>query len=211
RAAGVPERRLLFRHALRVGANPLISLAGLSAAGLLSASLVIETIMSWPGLGPLMLDAVLARDLHVVVAAATCSTVLLIAGNLSARRTAWRGYLDCGCRAPRGRRRFLRRLDRCAHHAHRRAVCRRALVLPVVCGQDGDAAARRAGAGVPDDSGARRSRRLGTPCAAHSGCRPQRQDAGLRGGGEKPRRVQRPPAAQACAAAIDRRHVDTGG
>jgi len=84
RAAGVPERRLLFRHALRVGANPLISLAGLSAAGLLSASLVIETIMSWPGLGPLMLDAVLARDLHVVVAAATCSTVLLIAGNLCA-------------------------------------------------------------------------------------------------------------------------------
>jgi peptide/nickel transport system permease protein len=84
RAAGVPERRLLFRHALRIGANPLISLLGLSVAGLLSASLVIETIMSWPGLGPLMLDAVMARDLHVVVAAVTCSTVLLVAGNLCA-------------------------------------------------------------------------------------------------------------------------------
>ncbi len=84
RAAGVPERRLLFRHALRVGANPLISLLGLSLAGLVSAALVIETIMSWPGLGPLMLDAVMARDLHVVVAAVTCSTILLVAGNLFA-------------------------------------------------------------------------------------------------------------------------------
>jgi peptide/nickel transport system permease protein len=81
RATGVPERRLLFRHALRAAANPLISLLGLSVGGLLSASLVIETIMSWPGLGPFLLDAVAARDLHVVVAAVTCSTVLLIVGN----------------------------------------------------------------------------------------------------------------------------------
>jgi peptide/nickel transport system permease protein len=84
RAIGVPERRLLFRHALRVAANPLISLLGLSVAGLLSASLVVETIMSWPGLGPLLLEAVAARDLHLVVGAVTCSTVLLIAGNLLA-------------------------------------------------------------------------------------------------------------------------------
>jgi peptide/nickel transport system permease protein len=84
RASGVPERRLLFGHALRTAANPLISLFGLSLAGLLSASLVIETIMSWPGLGPLLLDAVANRDLHVVVAAVSCSTVLLVAGNLLA-------------------------------------------------------------------------------------------------------------------------------
>ena len=84
RATGVPERRLLFRHALRAAANPLITLLGLSVGGLLSASLVIETIMSWPGLGPLLLEAVAARDLHVVVAAVTCSTVLLIVGNLLA-------------------------------------------------------------------------------------------------------------------------------
>jgi peptide/nickel transport system permease protein len=84
RAIGVPERRLLFRHALRVAANPLISLLGLSVAALLSASLVVETIMSWPGLGPLLLEAVVARDLHLVVGAVTCSTVLLIAGNLLA-------------------------------------------------------------------------------------------------------------------------------
>jgi peptide/nickel transport system permease protein len=84
RATGISERRLLFRHALRAAANPLISLLGLSVAALLSASLVVETIMSWPGLGPLLLEAVVARDLHLVVGAVTCSTVLLIAGNLVA-------------------------------------------------------------------------------------------------------------------------------
>jgi peptide/nickel transport system permease protein len=84
RATGIPERRLLFRHAFRAAANPLISLLGLSVGGLLSASLVVETIMSWPGLGPLLLEAVSARDLHVVVAAVICSTVLLIVGNLFA-------------------------------------------------------------------------------------------------------------------------------
>ena len=84
RATGIPERRILFRQALRAAANPLISLLGLSVAALLSASLVVETIVSWPGLGPLLLEAVVARDLHLVVGAVTCSTSLLIAGNLLA-------------------------------------------------------------------------------------------------------------------------------
>jgi len=84
RASGIPEHRILFRYALRAAANPLISLLGLSIAGLLSASLVVETIMSWPGLGPLLLDAVAARDLHLVVAAVVCSTLLLTAGSLMA-------------------------------------------------------------------------------------------------------------------------------
>ncbi len=84
RAAGIPEHRILFRSALRAAANPLISLLGLSIAGLLSASLVVETIMSWPGLGPLLLEAVAARDLHLVIAAVVCSTLLLTGGSLVA-------------------------------------------------------------------------------------------------------------------------------
>lgn len=84
RAQGIPDRRVLFRHALRAAANPLISLFGLSVAGLLSASLVVETILSWPGLGPLMIEAVGARDLHLVVGVVTCSTALLLAGTLLA-------------------------------------------------------------------------------------------------------------------------------
>lgn len=84
RARGVPERRLLFRDALRAAANPLVSLLGLSIAGLLSTSLVIETLMSWPGLGPMLLDAIAARDLHLVIGGVLCSTLLLLAGNLFA-------------------------------------------------------------------------------------------------------------------------------
>jgi peptide/nickel transport system permease protein len=84
RARGVPRRRLLFRDALRAAANPLFSLLGLSIAGLLSMSLVVEAVMSWPGLGPLLLEAIAARDLHVVIGAVMCSTLLLLAGNLLA-------------------------------------------------------------------------------------------------------------------------------
>jgi peptide/nickel transport system permease protein len=84
RARGVPPGRLLFRDALRAASNPLISLLGLSIAGLLSTSLVVEALMSWPGLGPLLLEAIAARDLHLVIGALMCSTLLLLTGNLVA-------------------------------------------------------------------------------------------------------------------------------
>jgi peptide/nickel transport system permease protein len=84
RAHGLPERRVLFRHALPAAANPLISLFGLSLAGLLSMSLLVEVVMSWPGLGPLLLEAILARDFHLVLGPVLVSTVLLVAGNLLA-------------------------------------------------------------------------------------------------------------------------------
>ena len=84
RGHGVPRSRLLFRHALPAAANPLISLFGVSFGMLLSGSLLIEVVMSWPGIGPLLLQAILERDLYVVVAAVLCSTVFLVAGNLLA-------------------------------------------------------------------------------------------------------------------------------
>ena len=84
RARGVPSRRILFRAALRAAANPLISLLGLSIAALLSTSLVVEAVMGWPGLGPLLLEAIAARDLHLVIGAVMCSTLLLLAGNVIA-------------------------------------------------------------------------------------------------------------------------------
>ncbi len=83
-ARGVSRRRLLYRYALPVAANPMISLLGLSVAGLLSTSLLIEYIMDWPGIGTLLLQAIMARDVYVVIGAVMASTVLLIAGNLMA-------------------------------------------------------------------------------------------------------------------------------
>ena len=83
RAHGLPERRVLFGHALPAAANPLVSLFGLSLAGLLSRSLLVEVVMGWPGLGPLMLEAILARDLHLVVGPVLVSAVFLLLGNLA--------------------------------------------------------------------------------------------------------------------------------
>lgn len=82
RGHGIPRMRLLFRYALPAASNPLISLLGLSIAMMLSGSALVEVIMSWPGLGPLMVQAILARDIYVVAGIVIFSSVFLIAGNL---------------------------------------------------------------------------------------------------------------------------------
>ena len=83
-AHGIPRPRIVWRHALPAAANPLISLFGMTIGALLSTSLLIEVIMSWPGLGPLVLEAIFARDVHVVIGAVLFSGALLLAGNLLA-------------------------------------------------------------------------------------------------------------------------------
>ena len=84
RAHGIPESRVLMRYALPVAANPLISLFGFSIAGMLSASLLVEVILSWPGIGPLLVEAIQAKDVYVVIGTVLLSAVFLIAGNLLA-------------------------------------------------------------------------------------------------------------------------------
>jgi len=81
---GIPRRRLLYRYALRAAANPLISLFGFSVGALLSGSLLVEVVMSWPGMGPLLLEAILARDLYVVIGGVLLSTFFLVCGNFIA-------------------------------------------------------------------------------------------------------------------------------
>ena len=81
---GIPRRTLLYRYALRAAANPLISLFGFSIGALLSGSLLVEVVMSWPGLGPLLLEAILARDFYVVIGGVLLSTVFLVSGNFVA-------------------------------------------------------------------------------------------------------------------------------
>lgn len=83
-AHGVSTARILFSHSLRAAANPLISLFGLSIAGLLSASLLIELVMSWPGIGPMLVEAIISRDLFLVIGAVMLSTLFLVLGNLIA-------------------------------------------------------------------------------------------------------------------------------
>jgi peptide/nickel transport system permease protein len=84
RAHGIGGARLLFRYALPAAANPLTSLFGLSVGALLSGSLLVEVITGWPGLGPLLLEAAMARDIYVVVGAVMASTFFMIAGSIVA-------------------------------------------------------------------------------------------------------------------------------
>ena len=84
RAHSIPRRRLLFRHILPAALNPLITLFGFSLGTLLSASLLVEVLVGWPGLGPLFLEAIMARDFALVLGVVMSSTTLLIAGNLIA-------------------------------------------------------------------------------------------------------------------------------
>ena len=82
RARGLPERAVIFKHALRNAINPLITLLGFSLAGLLSGSALVENVMAWPGLGRLILESVLSKDTFLVMGAFTMGAALLMAGNL---------------------------------------------------------------------------------------------------------------------------------
>jgi peptide/nickel transport system permease protein len=81
---GIPRGTLLIRYVLPAAANPLLSLFGFSIGALLSGSLLIEVVMSWPGLGPFLLEAILARDIYIVIGGVLFSTIFLAAGNFLA-------------------------------------------------------------------------------------------------------------------------------
>jgi peptide/nickel transport system permease protein len=84
RAHGIGAPRLWSHWLLPAAANPLISLFGLSIAGLISSSLLVEVVLAWPGLGPLFLEAIGARDLYLVIGCLMLSAFFLIAGTLLA-------------------------------------------------------------------------------------------------------------------------------
>lgn len=82
RARGLPEQWVIMKHAARNAINPLITVFGYSLAGLLSGAALVETVMSWPGLGRLILEAVQMRDLYLVMGSFLMGSVLLLLGNL---------------------------------------------------------------------------------------------------------------------------------
>jgi peptide/nickel transport system permease protein len=68
RAKGAPERRTLFRHALRNGLLPVMTLAALSIGDLLSGTLLVEAVFNWPGVGGMTVDSIAAHDFAPVEA-----------------------------------------------------------------------------------------------------------------------------------------------
>lgn len=66
RSKGLVERQVITRHALRNALLPVITVWGTSLAGLLSGTLLVEVIFSWPGMGRLLVDSISARDYPAV-------------------------------------------------------------------------------------------------------------------------------------------------
>lgn len=84
RAKGLPENRVIYKHALRNAVNPLITLLGYEFSALLSGAALTEIICSWPGLGSVMLEAVRSQDVFLVMGSVIMGGVLLVVGNLLA-------------------------------------------------------------------------------------------------------------------------------
>lgn len=84
RAKGLPENKVIYAHAVRTAVNPLITLLGYEFSALLSGSVLIETVLGFPGLGALIYRAVQETDTNLVMASLVMSAVMLVVGNLFA-------------------------------------------------------------------------------------------------------------------------------
>jgi peptide/nickel transport system permease protein len=82
RAKGLSDAKALRVHALPNALNSMLTLLGFSFANLISSSFVIEIIMGWPGVGRLAYDAMLTKDIYVLMAALLSGTIFLVVGNL---------------------------------------------------------------------------------------------------------------------------------
>ncbi|MDZ4816057.1 MAG: ABC transporter permease [Verrucomicrobiota bacterium] len=82
RAKGLPEREVIFKHALKVAILPVVSYAGPLAANILTGSLVIEEIFKIPGIGPFFLNSVTNKDYQLVGGVVIVYCMLLVTFNI---------------------------------------------------------------------------------------------------------------------------------
>jgi peptide/nickel transport system permease protein len=82
RAKGLDEKRILTRHALRNSLLPVISVAGMNIGILISGAILVETVFAWPGVGKLVFDAFLARDLPMILGVFIVVSIAVILANL---------------------------------------------------------------------------------------------------------------------------------
>jgi len=81
RAKGLPERIVLFRHALRNAMLPLVTIVALQLAGIFTGAVITETVFSWEGLGRLLYDAVDERDFPVLQGLFAFITIAFLVAN----------------------------------------------------------------------------------------------------------------------------------
>jgi peptide/nickel transport system permease protein len=84
RAKGLSENKVIYKHALRNAINPMVTLLGFEFASLLSGAALTEYVFQYPGLGRLILEAVMKSDINLVMASLMIGTIMLVVGNLLA-------------------------------------------------------------------------------------------------------------------------------
>lgn len=82
RAKGASERKVLFRHALRNAALPILTVAGLQFGNLISGALLVETVFNWPGMGRLAFDSILRRDYPTIMGVLFFASAMVVVANL---------------------------------------------------------------------------------------------------------------------------------
>lgn len=82
RGTGYSERTILVKHALRNAMLPITTVFGLQLASLLAGAVLTETVFAWPGLGRLLFDAVLSRDMPVIMGAYLVMSVAVVVATL---------------------------------------------------------------------------------------------------------------------------------
>ncbi|MBW1668124.1 MAG: ABC transporter permease [Deltaproteobacteria bacterium] len=80
KAKGLPPEQVHYKHALRNALLPFVTMFGLILPGLIGGSVIIESIFSWPGMGRMAYEAILARDYPVILTVNFISAVLVLAG-----------------------------------------------------------------------------------------------------------------------------------
>jgi peptide/nickel transport system permease protein len=81
-AKGLSEFQVVFKHALRNALLPVVTTAGLVFSGILSGAVLVETVFSWPGLGTLAVQAIVARDTPTILGLLFFSSLVVIVANL---------------------------------------------------------------------------------------------------------------------------------
>ena len=79
RVKGLPERLVIYKHALKNAVIPLLTFSGLTLAGLLNGSVAVEVVFAWPGVGRLMLQGIRSRDFPIVQATVMAAGFLYVA------------------------------------------------------------------------------------------------------------------------------------
>jgi peptide/nickel transport system permease protein len=80
RAKGLPLEQVHYKHALRNALLPFVTMFGLILPGLIGGSVIIESIFSWPGMGRMAYEAILARDYPIILTVNFISAVLVLIG-----------------------------------------------------------------------------------------------------------------------------------